>query len=451
MVSLRGLLKISQRHPRPTASALRASAVAPASGSPFINNSQGASAAVAELSDALGTVFDQIDLDGDLNSQINGLLDRLDQEASQYGNSQLKDEQYSDWECSSEKAELISIAWHCAREAYETSSGLPNSPAQNEKWKLEPGDCIVPSTDGTIKAVSFSRVSLVDKGTENKDLPVLVVAIRGSASAVDHMVNANYEPRTANDFIDISRLTPENNTTLQAHSGFLNSAKALDKTVSQRINMYIRENASNYSHVLFTGHSAGGAVASLLFLRYLAQENLYAGTRFSCITFGAPPVVTVPLLESPMTGISSGVCLNIINEFDPVTRADGSYKHCLVDLIHSMYNQQPSLPRSEPSSTTVDSLFTDDSESFSKGKDWPVLPSIYSHVGPRIVLLLRVKTSLKESSLRLRAIEVPRADFDRLLFCRVAVHRRVCYGERVELITKGELNGRNTWEDTMSK
>ena len=64
MVSLRGLLKISLRHPRPTASALRASAVAPASGSPFINNSQGASAAVAELSDALGTVFDRIDLDG---------------------------------------------------------------------------------------------------------------------------------------------------------------------------------------------------------------------------------------------------------------------------------------------------------------------------------------------------------------------------------------------------
>lgn len=93
------------------------------------------------------------------------------------------------------------MAWHCAREAYETSSGLPNNPARNEKWKLEPGDCIVPSTDGTIKAVSFSRVSSVEKGTDNKDLPVLVVAIRGSASAVDHMVNANYEPRNADNFI----------------------------------------------------------------------------------------------------------------------------------------------------------------------------------------------------------------------------------------------------------
>lgn len=73
---------------------------------------------------------------------------------------------------------------------------------------------------------------------------------------------------------DVSRLAPEQSTTLQAHSGFLNSARALDKAVSQRIQMYICENASNYSHVLFTGHSAGGAVASLLFLRYLAQERL---------------------------------------------------------------------------------------------------------------------------------------------------------------------------------
>ncbi|KAB8265071.1 Alpha/Beta hydrolase protein [Aspergillus pseudonomiae] len=425
MVSLRGLLKISQRHPRPTASALRASTVAPASGSPFINNSQGASAAVADLSDALGTVFDQIDLDGDLNGQINGLLDRLDQEASKYSNSQLKDEHYPDWDCSPEKAELISIAWRCAREVYETSSGLPIGPVRNGEWKLEPGDCVVPSTDGTIKAVSFSRVSSVEKATDHKDLPVLVVAIRGSASAVDHMVNANYEPRNADDFIDISRLAPENSTNLQAHSGFLNSAKALDKTVSQGIKNYIRQNASEYSHVLFTGHSAGGAVASLLFLRHIAQESVYPEVRFSCITFGAPPVVTVPLLESPVPGVSSGVCLNIINEFDPVTRADGAYKRCLVDLIHSMYNRQPSQPRSEPSSTTVDSLSTEDSECFSKGKDWPVLPSFYFHIGPRIVLLLRVKTGIKETCLRLRAIEVPRADFDRLLFCRVAVHRRL--------------------------
>ncbi|KAE8351979.1 alpha/beta-hydrolase [Aspergillus coremiiformis] len=448
MVSLKKIvLKISQRHPRPTASALRAATAPPTSGSPFINNSQGASAAVAELSDALGTVFDQIDLDEDGNNQIHAWLDRLDQEASQYGNSQLKDEYYSDWECSREKAQLVSVAWHCAKTVYETS--FPSGSVRIGSWMLESGDYTTPSTDGTRKAVSFSRASPVEQGTPDKDLPLLVIAIRGSASAVDHMVNANYEPQNADDFIDLSRLTPENSTGLQAHSGFLNSAKALDNTVSHRMNEFIRLNRSRFYHILFTGHSAGGAVASLLFLRYLAQGSIYPSTRFSCITFGAPPVVTFPLLESPTIDASSGVCLNFINEFDPVTRADGAYKHCLVDLIHSMYNQQPSLSRSETSSTTVDSFTTDDSEKIWKGTDWPVLPSFYSHVGPRIVLLLRAKSSLKETCLRLRAVEVPRSDFDRLLFCRVAVHRRVCYEERVGLIAQGEFNEKTGWNDTI--
>jgi hypothetical protein len=163
-------------------------------------------------------------------------------------------------------------------------------------------------------------------------------------------------------------------------------------------------------------------------------------------------VTTISLMDDlgkTRTKFSSGVCLNFINEFDPVTRADGSYKGSLVNLIHSMYNQQPLLAMLETSSTTVDSLITDDSNYFVKGRDWPVPPSVFSHVGPRIVLLLRAESRLKESSLRLHAFEVPRADFDRLLFCRVAVHRRVCYGERVDLIAKGEFNGRTSWDETM--
>jgi hypothetical protein len=84
---------------------------------------------------------------------------------------------------------------------YETSSGLPNGSVRSGNWDLKPGHCVHPSTDGTIKAVSFSHVSPIDPETADKDLPVLVVAIRGSASAVDHMVNANYQPQDTGDFI----------------------------------------------------------------------------------------------------------------------------------------------------------------------------------------------------------------------------------------------------------
>ena len=55
------------RHPRvraSTESALATSAAPPSSGFTFVDNSQGASAAVAELSKSLGLAFEQIELEG---------------------------------------------------------------------------------------------------------------------------------------------------------------------------------------------------------------------------------------------------------------------------------------------------------------------------------------------------------------------------------------------------
>jgi alpha-beta hydrolase superfamily lysophospholipase len=55
---------------------------------------------------------------------------------------------------------------------------------------------------------------------------------------------------------------------IDAHSGFMNSAEALEDVVAERIRLYVQRRRSN-AHIIFTGHSAGGAVASLLFLRRL--------------------------------------------------------------------------------------------------------------------------------------------------------------------------------------
>lgn len=48
-----------------TESALTTSAAPPSSGFTFVDNSQGASAAVAELSQSLGLAFEQIELEGE--------------------------------------------------------------------------------------------------------------------------------------------------------------------------------------------------------------------------------------------------------------------------------------------------------------------------------------------------------------------------------------------------
>ena len=68
--SIKRLLKLVKGNPKPTASALGASAAPPSSGITFVDNSQGASAAVAELSDALSAVLEHIDLDSESLSHI---------------------------------------------------------------------------------------------------------------------------------------------------------------------------------------------------------------------------------------------------------------------------------------------------------------------------------------------------------------------------------------------
>jgi hypothetical protein len=56
-----------------------------------------------------------------------------------------------------------------------------------------------------------------------------------------------------------------------AHSGFLQSAEALLPQISARLSRLVEEFGAK--QVLFTGHSAGGAVASLLCSHFLCKAE----------------------------------------------------------------------------------------------------------------------------------------------------------------------------------
>lgn len=125
-------------------------------------------------------------------------------------------------------------------------------------YDLRPCHAIKPSLDGTIKSTVMTIVepsgSSVQPATR---YPLLVVAIRGSGSVVDHMVNLNISPRSTEGFI-----SPE----LDAHAGFLAGAMALESEITRTIEQAFH--ASGIKEVLFAGHSAGAAVASILFMHY---------------------------------------------------------------------------------------------------------------------------------------------------------------------------------------
>jgi hypothetical protein len=114
------------------------------------------------------------------------------------------------------------------------------------------------------------------------------------------------------------------------------------KPVAARLRHLLEEDPSRSSYsLLITGHSAGGAVAALLYSHMLstspeAKSELTILTRFfkriHCIKFGAPPVSLLPLVTPTGSHLRHSLFLSFINEGDPVTRADKPYIQSLLKL-----------------------------------------------------------------------------------------------------------------------
>lgn len=116
-------------------------------------------------------------------------------------------------------------------------------------------------------------------------------------------------------------------------------AKRLRQLLSELHNGQQRS-TKNYS-LLITGHSAGGAVASLLYSHMIStspetKSQLRDLTpkfkRIHCITFGAPPVSLLPLTKPRSEKLKKSIFLSFVNEGDPVARADKKYIRSLLDL-----------------------------------------------------------------------------------------------------------------------
>jgi hypothetical protein len=54
---------------------------------------------------------------------------------------------------------------------------------------------------GTVKAITATVIEPTGSDDIDKLMPVLVIAIRGSASKMDHIVNANSGPKNAESYI----------------------------------------------------------------------------------------------------------------------------------------------------------------------------------------------------------------------------------------------------------
>lgn len=117
------------------------------------------------------------------------------------------------------------------------------------------------------------------------------------------------------------------------------------KPVAARLRFLLEEDPSRSNcSLLITGHSAGGAVAALLYSHMLSTSreaaselNVLTGffKRIHCISFGAPPVSLLPLSTPDRPELRKSLFLSFVNEGDPVPRADKAYVRSLIDLYSS--------------------------------------------------------------------------------------------------------------------
>lgn len=118
------------------------------------------------------------------------------------------------------------------------------------------------------------------------------------------------------------------------------------KPVAARLRQLLQEDPGRRSYsLLITGHSAGGAVASLLYSHMLSTSPAAASElnsltgrfkRVHCVTFGTPPVSLLPL-QKPAPEVNpelrKSLFLSFVNEGDPVARADKAYVRNLLELF----------------------------------------------------------------------------------------------------------------------
>lgn len=210
------------------------------------------------------------------------------------------------------------MAAQYAERVYETPKGAERDTHVNADWK-----------HGT-KAMVIKSVPMDHMNT-------IVFAIRGSATFMDWAVNLNTAHASPTNFLDDAGNF--------CHAGFLTVARRMVKPVAARLRQLLEEDParSGYS-LLITGHSAGGAVASLLYAHMLATSkaaqselNVLTGCfkRVHCVTFGTPPVSLLPLKRPERAELRKSLFLTFVNEGDPIARADKAYVKSLLELLAS--------------------------------------------------------------------------------------------------------------------
>jgi hypothetical protein len=171
--------------------------------------------------------------------------------------------------------------------------------------------------------------------------------------------------------------------------------------------------------------------------------------------------------------------LAFMNEFDVVCRADSKYILSLVDLYRSIYGLPPiqslnngvkenGAGSNPPHQTSRRPITQSTGREPVREVDWILPEPEYWHPQDIVIMKLRLKDIGEaadggesedgenensdssqlgiQDSMLLTTVRVTHEELAKLLFCRTAVHHRLCYKERLQLIAQGRFNNLKGWD-----
>jgi len=254
------------------------------------------------------------------------------------------------------------------------------------------------------------------------------------------------------------------------------------KPVAARLRHLLEEDPGRSKcSLLITGHSAGGAVAALLYSHMLSTSreaeselNILTGffKRIHCVSFGAPPVSLLPLTTPNTPALRKSLFFSFVNEGDPVPRADKAYVRSLIDLYSTPAPGQSCIETLTPaklhpltsslgkskSSLTLNRIRSSPKSSMAAPVPtaaplWPVPEATLSNAG-RIVLLRsvqryesRVNRKKKETHELMNEGVVAQMISDDIMRGVVwgdpVCHMMTLYARRIEILATNAVMGRS--------
>lgn len=265
---------------------------------------------------------------------------------------------------------------------------------------------------------------------------------------MDWAVNYNSKPASPAGFLD----DPGN----ACHAGFLHVARQMVPKVSQRLREMLEEQPSRRGcSLLITGHSAGGAVAALLYAHMMSRSVESELTRLTsmfkrvhCVTFGAPPVSLLSLQKREGWRWRKSLFYSFINEGDPVPRAD---KQAVRSLLRLYATPAPSVGGNGSSlscpvtQTVVGSLSklnlsagngsnaTVQSNAAASSATWTMPPTTLSTAG-RLIVIRHRNGNIKAHEDDIEAVTVDDELLRTVVYGDPVMHMMTLYKKRVEVL-----------------